>query len=207
MCFISNDAGRYSMTVIIRAFPSYSPRKNHIIHHDLFDTNRSIRNFPTCPPLPPPPTDPLPTHRRALRLTSSPSPDGPLTELITEPLPRLAPTSVLIKIHCASLNYRDANIAHRSNPWPVIPNVILGNDAAGSVIAVGEKVSLLKVGDRVAPVNDTGNLTGREKGRSWLGADEDGVLADYVLFDERVVSKLPEGLGWREASVVPCAGT
>lgn len=53
---------------------------------------------------------------------------------------------------------------------------------------------------------DTANLTGREPGRSWLAADEDGVLAEYLIFDEKRVSKLPAHLDWVQASIIPCAG-
>jgi NADPH:quinone reductase-like Zn-dependent oxidoreductase len=114
---------------------------------------------------------------------------------------------VLIKVHAVSLNYRDANIANGGNPWPVTPHGIPCNDAAGEVIAVGSQVKYVKTGDRVAPNVDTENVTGREVGRSWLAADEDGVLADYVIYDERVLGKLPLHLTWVEASIIPCAGT
>ena len=46
------------------------------------------------------------------------------------------------------------------------------------VSAAGDKVRALRVGDRVAPIVDTENLTGWEAGRSWLAGDEHGVLAD-----------------------------
>ena len=73
-------------------------------------------------------------------------------------------------------------------------------------IAVGEKVKRVAVGDRVAPIVDTENITGKEPTRSWLAADEDGVLADYLVFDEEKLCKLPAYLDWIEASTVPCAG-
>ena len=114
---------------------------------------------------------------------------------------------MLIRVHAVALNYRDANIANGGNPWPVTNNGIPCNDAAGEVIAAGDKVRSLKVGDRVAPITDTENLTGREAGRSWLAADEDGVLADYVVFEEWKVCKLPGYLDWVSASIIPCAGT
>ncbi|KAH7396233.1 alcohol dehydrogenase [Pyrenochaeta sp. MPI-SDFR-AT-0127] len=149
-----------------------------------------------------------PSSRRAFRRTDDFTPGTPKVKLITEDLPSPLPaTSVLIKVHAISLNYRDANIANGGNPWPVIANGILCNDAAGEVIAVGEQVKYLKLGDRVGPINDTENLTGRETGRSWLAADEDGVLADYIVFDERVLCKLPSHLSWVQASIIPCAGT
>ncbi|TKX21836.1 zinc-binding dehydrogenase-8 [Elsinoe australis] len=145
--------------------------------------------------------------RQAFRRTDDHTPGTPKVKLVTESLPQtLDPTSVLIKIHAISLNYRDANIANGGNPWPVIPNGILCNDAAGEIIAVGDKVKTLKLGDRAAPIIDTENLTGREPTRSWLAADEDGVLADHVIFNEKVVCKLPDYLDWVQASIIPCAG-
>jgi NADPH:quinone reductase-like Zn-dependent oxidoreductase len=149
----------------------------------------------------------IPTTRRAYRRTDDFTPGAPKFKLVTEDLALpLTATQVLIKVHAVSLNYRDANIAHGGNPWPVIPYGIPCNDAAGEIIAKGEQVSTLDIGDRVAPVIDTENLTGQESTRSWLAADEDGVLADYVIFDQRVVCKLPEYLDWTQASIIPCAG-
>ncbi|KIW79387.1 hypothetical protein Z517_05999 [Fonsecaea pedrosoi CBS 271.37] len=148
-----------------------------------------------------------PTTRKAYRRTDDYTPGKPRVELVTEPLPLpLAATSVLIRVHAVSLNYRDANIANGGNPWPVTPHGILCNDAAGEIIAVGEGVRKFRVGDRVAPIIDTENLTGRESARSWLAADEDGVLADYLVFSEEKLTKLPEHLDWAEASLIPCAG-
>lgn len=128
-------------------------------------------------------------------------------KLVDESLPLpLSPTSVLIRVHAVSLNYRDANIANGGNPWPVTPNGILCNDAAGEVIAVGEKVKSLALGERVAPIVDTQYISARSIGRSWLAADEDGVLASHIVFDEEVLCKLPAHLDWVSASVIPCAG-
>ncbi|KAI8235602.1 Zinc-type alcohol dehydrogenase-like protein [Colletotrichum sp. SAR 10_96] len=139
----------------------------------------------------------LPTHRRAWRRTDDYTPGTPNVTLVTEALPLpLAPTQVLIKVHAVALNYRDANIANGGNPWPVIPHGILGNDAAGEIIAAGDKVKNLRVGDRVSPVTDTEFVTGRETGRSWLAANEDGVLADYLVFEEHLIAKVPEHLDW-----------
>nr|POF17796.1 zinc-type alcohol dehydrogenase-like protein [Quercus suber] len=147
------------------------------------------------------------TSRRVWRRTDDFTPGTPKIKLINEDLPAtLSATSVLIKVHIVALNYRDGNIAHGGNPWPVTPHGIPCNDAAGEVIAIGAQVQALKVGDRVAPNTDTMNITGRETERSWLAADEDGVLADHVIFDEKVLSKLPTHLPWEEASTIPCAG-
>jgi NADPH:quinone reductase-like Zn-dependent oxidoreductase len=147
------------------------------------------------------------SRRRAFRRTDDFTPGTPKVQLVTEDLPLpLDSTSVLIKVHAIALNYRDANIANGGNPWPVLSHGILANDAAGEVIAVGHSVNTIRIGDRVAPITDTENLTGREPNRSWLAADEDGVLADYLVFDERKVCKLPAHLDWIEACTIPCAG-
>ncbi|CAG8006618.1 unnamed protein product [Penicillium salamii] len=146
------------------------------------------------------------TQRRVFRRTDDFTPGTPKLKLLQEALPQLGPTQVLIKVHAVALNYRDANIANGGNPWPVIPNGILCNDAAGEVIAVGEKVAALAVGNRVGPITDTENISGRETERSWLAANEDGVMADHLVFDEAVLCNLPDYLDWEEASVIPCAG-
>ena len=147
------------------------------------------------------------TSRRAYRRTDDHTPGAPKVKLVTEDLPLpLAPSSVFIKVHAVALNYRDANIANGGNPWPVTPHGVPCNDAAGEVIAIGDKVKRVAVGDRVAPIVDTENITGRESKRSWLAADEDGVLADYLIFDEEKLCELPNHLDWVEASTVPCAG-
>ncbi|KAI7212515.1 hypothetical protein KC333_g7076 [Hortaea werneckii] len=152
-------------------------------------------------------TAPNVTSRRAYRRTDDFTIGTPKIKLVTEPLPpSLQATDVLVKVHAVALNYRDANIAHGGNPWPVTPHGIICNDAAGEVIATGQQVKNLRIGDRVAPNTDTANLTGRESSRSWLAADEDGVLADYLVCDEKVLGQLPAHLSWFEASTVPCAG-
>lgn len=151
------------------------------------------------------PTD-IPTTRRAFRRTDDHTSGAPKVRLVTEDLKLpLCATEVLIKVHAVSLNYRDANIANGGNPWPVTPHGIPCNDAAGTIIDKGNQV-VLEIGDRVAPIVDTENLTGQEATRSWLAADEDGVLADYIIFDQRKVCKLPAYLDWIQASIIPCAG-
>ncbi|KAI6814879.1 hypothetical protein KC340_g15986 [Hortaea werneckii] len=147
------------------------------------------------------------TSRRAYRRTDDFTIGTPKIKLVTEPLPpSLQATEVLVKVHAVALDYRDANITHGGNPWPVTPRGIICNDAAGEVIATGQQVKTLHIGGRVAPNTDTANLTGRESSRSWLAADEDGVLADYLVYDEKVLGRLPAHLSWVEASTVPCAG-
>ncbi|KAL6922618.1 hypothetical protein ACHAP8_009297 [Fusarium lateritium] len=149
-----------------------------------------------------------PTQRQAWRRTDDFTKGTPKVKLVTEDLPLpLHPTAVLIKVYAVALNYRDANIANGGNPWPVTKNGVPGNDAAGEIVDVGDRVSLVSIGDRVAPITDSEYVTSRSTGRSWLAANEDGNLATYFVFDEKKVTKLPEHLDWIQASIIPCAGT
>ncbi|KAM0348262.1 hypothetical protein ACHAPU_004230 [Fusarium lateritium] len=149
-----------------------------------------------------------PAQRQAWRRTDDYAKGTPKVKLVDEDLPLpLHPTAVLIRVHAVALNYRDANIANGGNPWPVTPNGVPGNDAAGEIISIGSRVSLVSVGDRVAPITDSEFVNARSTGRSWLAANEDGILATHIIFDEKLVTKIPDHLDWIQASIIPCAGT
>lgn len=158
----------------------------------IYIINKSSTSILIYEPYPPTMTTATIKTRRAFRWTDHYTPGTPKLKYVEEALPPLGLTSVLIKIHAISLNYRDVNIANGGNPWPVLPNGILCNDAAGELVATGEEVKSLAVGDKVVPIIDTKYITGRELGRSWLDADEDGVMADHVILDEEIVVKLPD---------------
>ena len=142
----------------------------------------------------------LPTQYTTYRRT-----DGDLPHTITaskEPLPhQLKPNDVLIKIHAVSLNFRDVAMLNGLYPVPVEDKGIVASDCAAEVVQVGSQVSALKVGERVAPIFDTTNLTGREDARfSGLGGDEAGVLREYAIFNENLLVRLPEQLSPEEVS-------
>jgi len=65
---------------------------------------------------------------------------------IDEPKPK--PNQVVFQVKAAALNYNDI-WGMRGTPIPVPLPHISGSDAAGEVIAVGEDVKHIKVGDRV----------------------------------------------------------
>jgi NADPH:quinone reductase-like Zn-dependent oxidoreductase len=122
--------------------------------------------------------------------------------------PKTSKGEVLVKINATSLNYRDLLVAKGSYgtklPKPIIPL----SDGAGEVIAIGEGVTRVQVGDRVAGIFMQKYLCGEltlEKSNSALGGAIDGVLAEYVVFDEQGVVKIPEHLSYEEAATLPCA--
>ena len=67
------------------------------------------------------------------------------------PDPELQPTQILVRIHAASLNYRDLLIARGHYMGGTVKaNTVPLSDGAGEVVAVGAAVTRFRVGERVA---------------------------------------------------------
>lgn len=128
---------------------------------------------------------------------------------ITErPDPEPGENEVLVRFKAASLNYRDLlMVTGRYDPnlsRPVVPF----SDGAGEVVGVGSGVTLWKEGDRVMPIFMQGWIDGDidfEKARTALGGDRDGVLAEYGVFGEEGLVRIPGHLSYEEAATLPCA--
>lgn len=120
--------------------------------------------------------------------------------------PQPGPDQVLIKMRSASLNYRDSLIVNGYyNPDLPLPFTPL-SDGVGSVISVGQNVTRVKPGDRVAGTFVQNWLSGdAPENFSTLGADMDGVLAQYVVLHQDGVVRVPEHLTDEEAATLPCA--
>jgi NADPH:quinone reductase-like Zn-dependent oxidoreductase len=115
---------------------------------------------------------------------------------------------VLVRVRSASLNYRDLlMVKGLYNPKIRLP-LVPCSDGAGDVIAVGEGVTRVRVGDRVAGIFMQKWLAGEldERGaRSALGGDRDGMLVELVVLSEEGVVPLPEHLSYEEGATLPCA--
>jgi NADPH:quinone reductase-like Zn-dependent oxidoreductase len=123
--------------------------------------------------------------------------------------PSITGNEVLLKIHAASLNYRDILVTEGIGPWRPPDNRIPVSDGAGEIMEVGQLVKDFKKGDRVTTVFSPnwiqGNLSSEKlKGRLG-GPDLDGVLAEYVALPENAVCKFPDYLLYAEAATLPCA--
>jgi NADPH:quinone reductase-like Zn-dependent oxidoreductase len=116
---------------------------------------------------------------------------------------------VLLRVRAVSLNYRDLllvkGLYNPKLPLPLVPF----SDGAGDIVAVGEGVNRVKVGDRVAGIFMqswlAGDLTAADA-RSALGGERGGMLAEYVVLDEDGVVHIPAHLSYEEAATLPCAG-
>lgn len=109
-------------------------------------------------------------------------------------MPEVGATDVLLQVHASSVNPYDWHfvrgepyLLRMSNGYRRPKDPELGIDVAGTVTAVGERVTRFKVGDDV------------------FGLAR-GAFAEYAAADEaRLVSK-PDALTFESAASLPCAG-
>ncbi|KAI8650044.1 hypothetical protein NCS56_01456100 [Fusarium sp. Ph1] len=108
------------------------------------------------------------------------------------PMPQLGPSDVL------SLY-----------PFKVNDDVVPGSGGAGTVVAVGNRVTTVDVGDRVVALYYQDHVAGPITERaisSALGGAVDGVFREYAAFNESGLVRIPARLSFAEASALPCAG-
>jgi len=125
------------------------------------------------------------------------------------PKPTPKPEQVLIAMRTASLNSRDLIVPERgygraTGELPLIPV----SDGVGEVVAVGDKVTRVEVGDRVCPTYFQNWMGGEPDSASFasaLGGPLDGVMADFVCVSHEGVVKVPDYLSDAEAATLPCA--
>ena len=100
------------------------------------------------------------------------------------PEPRPGANEVLVDVHAASVSYMDYLMAcggyQMRPPLPYVP----GTDAAGIVVAVGEKVDRFRPGDRVAC-------------EGWLGA-----FAERMTAKTSVTALLPDSVDFVAGSTL-----
>ena len=108
--------------------------------------------------------------------------------LVDAELPKPAPqgNDLLVKVEAVSVNPVDTK-RRMEVPPPGTPPRVLGWDAAGTVAAVGEKVSLFKAGDAVYYAGDVGRP---------------GSNSEFQLVDERIVGRKPKRLDFAQAAAM-----
>jgi len=101
-------------------------------------------------------------------------------------LPKPAPSGrdLLVKVEAISVNPVDYKQRKMDSAAPRV----LGWDAAGTVAAVGDKVSLFSVGDAVYYAGDV---------------TRPGCNSEYHLVDERIVGRKPKSLDFAQAAAIP----
>ncbi len=129
-------------------------------------------------------------------------------KLVDKAEPKPGPGQVLVKMTAWSLNYRDLMVVKGLyNPKLRFPFTPL-SDGVGTVAAVGDGVTRVKVGDRVAGCFLQRWIDGAlddAKGKSALGGGQQGVLAEQVVLHEDGVVHVPPHMSDPEAATLPCA--
>src|SRR5713101_2132335 len=122
--------------------------------------------------------------------------------------PRPGTREILLRVRATSLNYRDLMVLKGGGRGPTKLGVVPLSDGAGEVVALGDGVSRFAVGDRVigcfhprwfgGPIK-AAYLTDR------LGANLDGMLAEYAVVSEEAAVPVPSHLSFEEAATLLCA--
>lgn len=103
------------------------------------------------------------------------------------PKPAPGPRDLLVRIEAIAVNPVDTKVRRRRSGTEDAP-VVLGWDAAGTVEAVGEEVTLFAPGDEVYYAGDV---------------TRPGCNAEYGLVDERIAGRKPRSLSFAEAAALP----
>jgi NADPH:quinone reductase-like Zn-dependent oxidoreductase len=128
--------------------------------------------------------------------------------MVDREMPEPGPRQVLVRVRAASINYRDYEIVtgtfNREFPLPLVPL----SDCAGEVVAVGQDVTRVRVGDRVCGTfwqGWNGGSSDLADSARQLGGAMQGVLAEFITLDQDGVVHLPAHLSDEEAATLPCA--
>jgi len=123
--------------------------------------------------------------------------------------PEPGPYDVLVQFQAASINPRDYQIAMgQFTPNVSFPLIPL-SDGAGEVVAAGDSVTRVQVGDRVTPLFFPNWISGEALGDERKvsgGLEIPGVLRQYGVYCEEAVVKVAGHLSATEAACLPCAG-
>jgi len=122
----------------------------------------------------------------------------------------LGTDEVRVRMHAASLNYRDLLMIKGLYDPKVLSSggLIPLSDGAGEVIEIGSNVDRFKIGDRVAAIFIQDWLAGectQPMTHSALGGSINGVLATHKVFKQEGLVNLPEDYSYEQAATLPCA--
>ncbi len=129
--------------------------------------------------------------------------------LVDRSTPEPGPRQVLVRIRAASVNPHDLYVIqglYGPVPLPLVPLA----DGAGEVAAVGPGVTRVRVGERVIGAFvqrwTAGRLSAEMKASILGSGGRDGVLAEYAVYDEEGIVRIPDALSFEAAATLPIAG-
>lgn len=99
---------------------------------------------------------------------------------------------ILVEIHASSMNPHDwkfyGQFEKLYQKTSLFPEMLLGHDLSGVVIAIGEKVKHFEVGDEIFAMSA-----------------KTGAFGEHLVIDERMAARKPESLSHEEAASIPMA--
>jgi threonine dehydrogenase-like Zn-dependent dehydrogenase len=130
-------------------------------------------------------------------------------ELVEIPVPDIKEDQLLIKTGAATICTSDLNDI-RANPFKIDLPVVIGHEAAGIVVAVGDAVEGFSAGDRVAthPSHPCGRCEACRGGLDYLcphmghfGINMQGAMAEYFLVRQDRARRIPEQVDFASATL------
>ncbi|MGN6576491.1 MAG: zinc-dependent alcohol dehydrogenase family protein [Nocardioides sp.] len=151
-----------------------------------------------------------------MRAWAVPSDRGPaLLHLGERPVPEPAPDEVLVRTRVCGVCRTDLHLAEGDLPERA-PERVPGHELVGDVVAVGDAVTEVAVGDRVGVAwlrRTCGQCRWCRSGREnlcrrseYTGWDADGGFAEYAVAPAAYVYAIPDGFTDLQAAPLLCAG-
>lgn len=115
---------------------------------------------------------------------------------------------VLVQLAAAALNHRDVYITQGLYPG-LQPNIVLGSDGGGTILAVGDGVDPDWIDQEVIINPSIGwerKTSVQPKSYSILGMPSHGCMAEYVCVHVAQIYHKPQHLSMAEAAALPLAG-
>ncbi|WP_242977850.1 zinc-dependent alcohol dehydrogenase [Agathobaculum massiliense] len=142
------------------------------------------------------------------------------------PVPHPGRGEVLVEVKAVAICGSDPGIFNGKvlqNGWPPHFPFIAGHEFAAQVVALGEGVTNLKQGDRVAGEAHCGcgtcemckkgyynlclNYGNQAAGHHHYGHSSPGCYAQYQVYDQKALTLLPDNVTYDEGTLVDTAGT
>ncbi len=115
----------------------------------------------------------------------------------------------LIEVHGSAIAARDVGIVSSRFLGSKRPDLIPLSEGAGRVLAVGDGVTQVKVGDRVTACHFGAWVDGPWSPANYaadIGNEIDGWLAQYTTLPASALVRLPDGMSYAQASVLSGSG-
>jgi len=123
-------------------------------------------------------------------------------------------TDVKIKMHTVGICGSDVHYYQHGKigPFVVKEPMVLGHEGSGTIMEIGNKVSNLKIGDRVCIEPGVPNINSKEYMKGvynldpdltfWATPPDHGCLTPYVVFPSNFVFKLPDNVSYAEGAMI-----